>query len=903
MSIGETVPMLRFDRAVVDVPGRTVELDGEPQHLEPQAFDLLAYLVAHRDRFVPKTELLEEVWGDQFVSESALTTRIKEIRRAVGDDGTRQAVVRNQRGRGYRFVAEVESPDAVRLDTALHGRRDDAAGVLDLLERSSVVTLVGPGGVGKTSLAREVGRQVGDRFGAGVRTVALTRVDDPSEVVHVLRSHAGMDDAGPDETDLTAAVADLDALLVVDNCEHVIDEVAGIVETLLTRLGELRILATSRERLGVPGETVVPVSPLPTTVDAPGATSSDADTLFVWRAREVDPGFDSTRAAQVIADICARLDGIPLAIELAAARTRSLSVADIAARLDDRFRVLAGTRRTTATRQRTLRAAIDWSYELLAPPERLVLQRVALLASSFDLATAEAVAGGDDLAPEDVADALGRLVEQSMVVAESGASPRYRLLETIRAYALDRLAAAGAGATEATGRRLVDHYTELVSMADPKLRTAEQPAWLDRLTTEYDNITAALERAWSIDPGAAVRLTGRLTWFWHLRAMFDEAGRWLEPALALPADGHEHAMAEVNLAASILSRHSPLSAEGRAFIATALDLARTSGNAPVEGRALTMTGALEMAVDPAAGLATIATAREIFETAGEPWGVALNWYVASVASRGDVHAARQYAEAALAIFEQTGDPWGTALAEQALGACLRTLGDYAAAAQIYASALRRARGIGAFREATAHTELATVAILQGDHAAAARHLAAGSHLAERYPTSAATGAALDAAGFLARRTGRYDDAIAHHTRALTINRDWQLAHGIAYSLSSLALAEELVGRLDSARAHHLEGLAVARQLGDDLAVAFALEGLAAVAAAGGVDAARAATLLGAAHRLRADRGVPLPPGADLDAGRAREAAVVQLGQPRFDLAFAEGLALQAEEIERVAAAE
>ena len=281
--------MLRFDGCSLDLARREVRSGGQVQHLEPQAFDLLAYLVEHRGRVVPKEELLDRVWGDQFVSDAALTTRVKEVRRAIGDDGRRQRLVRNVRGRGYRFVGEIAHPAGQNPAGAAEpilGRAHDIAGVARLLSTSTLVTLVGAGGVGKTRLAVEVAAVTGAQAPDGAFFVDLSALASAQAVVPAILRSVDLQVEGHNERAALRGLSALDALVVLDNCEHLIEPAAAAAEAVLGFGGRVRILATSRERLGVRGERVWPVSPLDVTA---------ARQLFVDRARAVSPGSTRTR--------------------------------------------------------------------------------------------------------------------------------------------------------------------------------------------------------------------------------------------------------------------------------------------------------------------------------------------------------------------------------------------------------------------------------------------------------------------------------------------------------------------------------------------------------------------------------------------------------------------------------
>ncbi|GHB64804.1 AfsR family transcriptional regulator [Streptomyces cirratus] len=416
--------------------------------------------------------------------------------------------------------------------TSFVGREPELAALRTDLARSRLVTLTGPGGSGKTRLAEHAAAAHPEPGWL----VELARLDHPAAVPGAVLSALGLrenalvaHDTGTASADpatlLVEHCADRRMLLVLDNCEHVIDAAAELADRLLTHCPGLRILATSREPLGVPGEALRPVEPLP---------PAPAHRLFTDRATAARPGFDPADDPDAVTEICARLDGLPLAIELAAARLRLLTPRQIADRLDDRFRLLTGGSRTLLPRQQTLRAVVDWSWELLTEPERTVLRRLSVFSGGCDLAAAEAVCAGPGL---DVADALGSLVDKSLVLAEPGPDGmRYRMLETIREYAAERALTAPADA-EATARRHTARFLALAEEAEPHLRSATQIPWIRRIETELDNLRAAFEHAVdAADTDTAQRLTFALGWFWWLRHYRTEGAEWAARVLALTPD-------------------------------------------------------------------------------------------------------------------------------------------------------------------------------------------------------------------------------------------------------------------------------------------------------------------------------------------------------------------------------
>jgi predicted ATPase/class 3 adenylate cyclase len=479
---------------------------------------------------------------------------------------------------------ESRFPPLQTLDSAAHnlpdqlttfvGRDREMAEIYRLLDRGRLLTLVGSGGCGKTRLALQVAAPLADQYKHGVWLVELGALIDPNLVPGAAISALGLreEPGRPPVEILIAHLRSRSLLMVLDNCEHLLQKCRDLAVRLLMACRQLRMLATSREALGVPGETVFRVPSLTVPSESNAAALSQPEAcqavqLFVERAQAVDPdSFRGSAEAHAVNRICRLLDGIPLAIELAAARTNVLTPAEIARRLDDRFSLLVRGNRSAPPRQQTLRATMDWSHELLAEQERVLFRRLATFVGGWSLEAAEAVCGIDRIRPGDVLELLSGLVSKSLVVTDrSAGETRYRMLETIRQYALTRLAEAYEAASLKARHR--DHFLALAERAEQELFRAQQVDW-NRLTAELDNLRAALE--WSLaetDGGeAALRLTGALGEFWDMHGDYSEGSRWLALALAKAADASPGSRARALIAAGLLtSRRGEYSAARRLY--------------------------------------------------------------------------------------------------------------------------------------------------------------------------------------------------------------------------------------------------------------------------------------------------------------------------------------------------
>src|SRR6266566_3948601 len=770
--------------------------------------------------------------------------------------------------------------------TDVVGRTAAVTDLRALLNERRLVTLTGPGGVGKTRLALETAAQAVDAFPDGVWLVELAgpALAGPRTPADAVMAVLGIrDDSSMDPSDLLAdALRTSRMLLVLDNCEHLVDQAAKLTAQLLQAAHGLRMLVTSREPLMLAGEVVWAVPPLP---------QSSAVQLFVLRAGASAPGFRLDEDnAQAVAALCRRLDGIPLALELAATRVRTLGVHELLARLDDRFRLLVTGHRDAPPRQQTLWAVIDWSWELLTGPERLVLRRLAVAADGCSLPAAEAICAGDDL---DVLSLLARLVDRSLiVVADTPDGPRYRLLASVAAYGLQRLVESGE-----SGRLRVRHrryYTDFAERAAPRLRRHDQRSWLRRLDAEAANLRAALNSAINDndnDDDDALRMVNAQAWYWFLRGRLTEARRALEQALAL-----DHGSAAARATATAwLSGFTALAGGRREHAARpALD----GIDDPAIRATLEWFHAFVASDfgDPSVGEAMAGQALASFRALGDQWGIAaaLSTRAKLAMIRGDPATVHRCAEQSLEIFRELGDRWGQLQAIEWLGAAAAATGDHARADRLHRDGLRMAEDLGLWPQAAdALSWLGRSALHAGDLAQARELLERAMRLAAEQSYQPGQVFAELGLGQTARREGQLDVAETHIRNVLHTSQRIGSAPDVArtISLSELGFIAEQRGDPAGARSWHIQCLTAAQELGDPQAVAQALAGLAGARALGG-QPDRAARLLGAADAAWRPPGTSLPPSASgdvcADVTRITSATRQALGEAAFAAEFARG---------------
>lgn len=770
--------------------------------------------------------------------------------------------------------------------TELIGRAEAAHEVRALVGEYRLVTLIGPGGVGKTRLAIEAARTLladhhdGVWFvelaGIAATAASITTIVDTVHAVLGIRDDIGSP-AGPNDR-LITALDGKEVLLVLDNCEHLVTVVAELTERLLRSVPGLRVVATSREPLGVSGETLYPVAALelpysPGDVSAETLPKFSAVRLFAARAAAAAPGFtiDPENAAAV-ATICRRLDGIPLALELAAARVRALGVRELAARMDDRFELLVAGRRGGPGRQQTLRAVIDWSWEQLTEPEQAVLRRLSVHVDGFGLAAAERVCAVADLPRGRVLDLVARLVDRSLVaMTDTDGGPRYRLLESVALYCSDRLIEAGEADPVHAVRN--EYYAELAEQARDRLRGADQRRWLAILDTEYANLRSAVEDSVRRgDSAVALRLVDAVAWYWFLRGRIGEGIRLLHAVLTMP--GETALWARANGWRSALMLLSCRDSDRSALVDAGL-----SGFDRVDdatGRALVewlLAEALLGGGDQSVSAALTERALAGFRAAGDDWGIgaALSSAAHHALLRGDLAAMERDATEGARLFAILGDRWGQLRTAQLLARKAEIVGDYSEVARLRHDGLRRAEELGLWPQvADMLSGLGRLSLLTGDLAQARLLHERARELSVSQGHEIGRVFAEVGLGLGARREGRLDDAEKHTRESLDWNRRVDYAPGIAQSLAELGFIAELRGDPDQARAFHEEGMAVAQRTGDPRAIALAHEGLAGAAALAG-DIEQAQRLLSAAAAAREEAGAPLPAEERIDVDRIRAA--------------------------------
>lgn len=745
--------------------------------------------------------------------------------------------------------------------TPLVGRDEELEQLTGLAGEHRLITLVGPGGVGKTRLALEAARGRSAALAHGGYLVELAPVGDPAGVRAAVASVLGL----PDPTRLAELIGDRQVLILLDNCEHVIATAAEVADDLLRHCAGLRLLATSREGLRVGGEVVWPVPPL---------AAADAVELFVARARAAGSPLELTdEVLPVVSDICARLDGLPLAIELAAARTRAFPIPEIASRLNDRFRLLTGGSRTALPRQQTLRAVVDWSYELLFDDEQRLFERLSVFPGGCDLATAEAVCSDDALGAAEVADVVHALVDKSLLIAVPvGDDLRFTQLQTLAQYARGKLTERGD--TARTRDAMAAHFADLCSQSAAAYTGSTQRAWLMAIDAEADNVRAALE--WAVandDAETALTIAGGTSWPHWLSGSVIEGKRWLDDAFACGGE--------------------------------ASDRARGLG---LIGRGL---------IDFLAGVATrpdddLEAALAIFRALGDQPSISLahSFYAEQPNVIGDVEEARRRRLEHLALLDgQPQDAFVAAARAYSLGKLAVLDDDLAEAEAQYRDAAARFASID--RPIMTSMTLGIAAEFDeraGDHAAAVEKLEAAIETNDALGLKGLTGALVARLGWMLLHTGDLDRAEAMYDRALDMARWLRNAPVVFLALVGSAVVHRLRGRDEAAvRAasealqHHATG--TPQRFRNRLdprsevwAGAASCWGVLAAIAAERDNPEAAAALLGQADQLWHQAQTAVPPFQRDDLEAARATAEARLAPEAFAVAYQRGRRASVEDL-------
>jgi predicted ATPase/DNA-binding winged helix-turn-helix (wHTH) protein len=683
---GEAV--YRFDGFMVDVArGQLSRGGGGVIDLRHKSFELLRLFVENPGSLLDRDCINRAIWPDAIVEDNSITQCVRDIRRALHDDA--RTIIRTAPGRGYVFTAKVTAvadpprsrsvtdvplplpalPSLPRLANALIGREREVSEVEALLAEYRLVTLIGTGGIGKTSLSLQIGSDLREGFPDGVRFIELAPLDRAELVGEAVAASFGLPVQG--ERLATDAIAALlrtrRVLLILDNCEHVIAAAARLADVLLRTCPGMVLLATSREALAVAGEHAYPVPvldvpPRSTSLTSAEATEHSAVQLFIGRAAAALGRFSLTdETAPVVAEICRKLDGIPLAIELAAPRLRMLKPEELLARLDNQLHLLTGGSRMAAPRQQTLRATIEWSYGLLSEAEQAMLRRLGVFAGSFTLEAVTAVATGAPVEAPDIFDVLAGLVDKSQVVSfAAGGGNRYRLLESTRAFALENLAT---GCDAALARRLCEHVTIVFDRAARIWDTTPPADWLAMYEPDLDNVRAAL--GWSLrpqgDPALGLKLVGYTDLLWRELALLQEGRRWFELALTFVDDATPPSV-EARICLGLGWALFTGMRERLAHNLRAIELLRRVGDEPaLLGQALAQAASVSARhQDFAEAEQYVDEALSVLRRCGRTRRLAAALNIAGVIRLigRDFQAARALEEEALALFKALGDVRG-----------------------------------------------------------------------------------------------------------------------------------------------------------------------------------------------------------------------------------------------------
>jgi predicted ATPase/DNA-binding SARP family transcriptional activator len=801
-------------------------------------------------------------------------------------------------------TAQPPPPGNLRASlTSFVGRDEELRLIAKRLADGRLVTLVGPGGAGKTRLATTAAAELAEGCPGGVWLAELAAVVDPDDVPQAVLGALGQRVTGIIDRGLgrhpgasrdamsllTDAIPDAPTLLVLDNCEHLVTAAARLADRLLGARPRLRVLATSREPLAITGEALCPVPPLG--LPGPGAPAADATgspavRLFADRAAAVRPGFAVDEASTAaVAEICRRLDGLPLAIELAAARLRTLTPGQLAARLDDRFRLLTGGSRTAMPRHQTLRAVVDWSWGLLTDEERDLAARLAVFAGG---ATPSSVEGVTGLSADEALELLSSLADKSLLhIAEGDEEPRFRMLETLREYGLERLAEQGR--TRQVRDAHAAYFVRLAETAEPHLRGPGQLPWVDRLIAERDNLLATLHHAVAVrDAATATRLAAALGLFWTMRGNHAEAANWLKLALDIPGEAPRVARV-IAMAYFVMNQGAAGEASELLPVTQALGEEADRIDAGDPGAAnpvLSVIGPGLAIFDDQHADGLAATARALARPGIDPWARAMLHLLrgAFLENEGEPAGELRELESAAAGFREVGDRWGLAMTLTSLGELYERRGELDRALDTLEEARRLMGELRADPDSDSlRIRLAAIRAQAEDPEAARAELLELAAVAEREGSTFLTVLTHLALGDLCRREGQQAEAARRYAVALSridartfaqpqlnalVRASASMAEPVPKAAAGL-LREALDGALGAA------DMPVAAKVGVAVAAFRAKRG----------DPADAAVALGAAAALR---GMP---GSGPDAERLTARLRTRLGEAGYAAAYGRGSAL------------
>jgi predicted ATPase/class 3 adenylate cyclase len=790
----------------------------------------------------------------------------------------------------------------VQLTTFI-GRKKEIVEIQQELKEHRLVTLIGTGGIGKTRLSLETAHAALSPYFNGVWFIELAPLSDAMLLPQTLLNTLGlMEQASRSPLMiLTDFLKDKRTLLILDNCEHLIEACAQLAESLLLACPNLHILATSREALGIPGEaqylvpTLTTPDPLHATLDT--LRQYEAAQLFIERAQSALREFSITPDnATAIGQICSHLDGIPLALELAAARVNVLGVEQIAARLNDRFRLLKSSVRTALPRHQTLQAMIDWSHDLLSEVERVLLRRLSIFVGGWTLESAEFICGGDGINDE-IIDLLTQLLNKSLVLVDhnQGQEVRYRMLETIRQYSLEKLWAAGEA--ELIRERHLMYFVDLGERAEPNLRSFDMVKWLDRLEAEHDNIRVAL--AWALESNieAQLRLAGALLWFWHIRGHRQEGIEWLEQGLSIdqtergdqpitPSRAMIRGKALNTIAVlesvSLIGKPAERLEESRALF-------EALGPAGKQGMAYALLRLADWTSDVDKEKAMLDESLALFYEIRDKFGIAecLISLTGSAWREGDYERANALEKEHLALRKEIGDKDGIAIAYAHSGNTAFLRGNYEEAKKLLEESLADFRevnnklGIGLVL-----TLLSDVAWEQGDHEQAVRVIEEALVLGQDLGDKAFIASRLGELGLMAWAHGDYKQATQKFEASLAISQEVGSKIASFFALQGLGRVAQSQGEYAAARSLYMEAMVLCQEMRIRLISALHLAAFAILAAAQN-QMQRAARLFGAVETQMPSIRFAVPV-VRAEHDRAISATRAALGQEAFAATWEEG---------------